>query len=123
MSENSAENLGGFASLLQNPDVLAKLPRIMEALAPVMEEMKAEKSEKVENKAPNEEGTEESTPASAPAENLLASFLSGGDKNGGSSPRYALLRALMPYLSDNRKEAMEYILKVSSLIDILSEVM
>ena len=122
MSENNMENLGGFASLLQNPDVMAKLPRIMEALAPVMEEMKAENGEKVENKV-QEEGAPESAPASADAQNMLTSLLSGASQKGKSSPRYALLRALMPYLSDNRKEAMEYILKVSSLIDVLSEVM
>ena len=116
------ENLGGFASLLQNPDVMAKLPRIMEALAPVMEEMKAENGEKVTNKV-QEEGAPESAPASAEAQNMLTSLLSGASQKGKSSPRYALLRALMPYLSDNRKEAMEYILKVSSLIDVLSEVM
>ena len=34
---------GGFSSLLQNPEVAAKLPRIMEALGPVMAEMKEEK--------------------------------------------------------------------------------
>ena len=31
---------GGISQLLQNPEIAAKLPRIMEALAPVMAEMK-----------------------------------------------------------------------------------
>ena len=35
---------GGISQLLQNPEIAAKLPRIMEALAPVMAEMKAEKA-------------------------------------------------------------------------------
>ena len=42
--ENSIGSLlgsGGISQLLQNPEIAAKLPRIMEALAPVMAEMKA----------------------------------------------------------------------------------
>lgn len=125
MSENGMDLGGGFASLLQNPEIAAKLPRIMEALAPVMAEMKAEKSdsENATEKSDAEAATA-SAAAGTPDAAALMSMLGGiGKKNEGSSRRCTLLRALEPYLSDNRKEAMEYILKVSSLIDILSEVM
>ncbi len=125
MSEQNINDLlsgGGFSSLLQNPDIAAKLPRIMEALKPVMEEMR------------NEQG---GTPPAAQAENADAASIAAaaipaaaalptggsGKQRTSSSRRCALLKALEPYLSENRREAMEYIIKVSSLIDILSEVM
>ncbi len=120
-------DLGGFSSLLQNPEIAAKLPRIMEALAPVMAEMKAEKDG--DAKSGTASGGEvrsegEAGATASPDISALAATLGGiGKKSAQGSRRGALLRALEPYLSDNRKEAMEYILKVSSLIDILSEVM
>ena len=100
---------GGFSSLLQNPEVAAKLPRIMEALGPVMAEMKEEKAR--ENATQNDAKDEETPP------------LKVKQKSASSIRRCELLKALEPYLSDNRREAMEYIIKVTSLIDMLSEVM
>ena len=118
MSENGIDLGGGFAALLQNPEIAAKLPRIMEALAPVMAEMKAEKGSTTEEKG------EKEASGSLPDTAAISSILSGiGKKSESTSTRFALLRALEPYLSESRKEAMEYILKVSSLLDILSEVM
>ncbi|MBR5538355.1 MAG: hypothetical protein IKU61_00500 [Clostridia bacterium] len=113
MSENTQDNLGGIASLLQNPEIASKLPRIMEAIAPVMAEMRAESG------APAEK---ENTEAQGDAEAAVASLI-GGKNGGGQSKRYALLNALEPYLSESRREALNYILKVTSLIDVLSEVM
>ena len=113
---------GGFSSLLQNPEIAAKLPRIMEALKPVMEEMRSEQAE-------NTPKTEENAAPAAAASTDLTKLLAGASQKGsekqrsGSARRCALLHALEPYLSDSRREAMEYILKVSTLIDILSEVM
>ena len=114
MSENTNEGLGGIASLLQNPEIASKLPRIMEAMAPVIAEMRAEES----GNQPQEEGKE----APPSAENAVAALL-GGKKSEGRSKRYALLHALEPYLSDSRREAMGYIMKVSSLLDVLTEVL
>ena len=137
MSEQNINDLlsgGGFSSLLQNPDIAAKLPRIMEALKPVMEEMRAEQG----GAAPSTDtaanaDAENSKSDAAPAVADLSAILPVGGRGGGgggggkqrssSARRCALLKALEPYLSDNRREAMEYIIKVSSLIDILSEVM
>ena len=114
MSDNTNGALGGFgsiASLLQNPEVAAKLPRIMEAVAPLMEEMKRESGENGENAPPVQEA--EATPIP----------VTGRKASGDRARRYDLLKALEPYLSDSRREALEYILKVASIIDILSEVM
>lgn len=171
MSESSLNDIlggGGLSSLLQNPEVAAKLPRIMEALAPVMAEMRAE-----QNGERREGENREKNDAGEGAAAALAALARGGDRDrcdgdrdrdcdrsdgehgdrehdrggecgcdrggecghehgekerGGkgrssSSQRRALLRALEPYLSDNRREAMDYICRVLSLIDILSEVM
>ena len=136
-TDKNIENIlsgGGFSSLLQNPEIASKLPRIMEALAPVMAEMKAEKSgaaEKVHAKAADDTETDSMEPTaakqtSADAASLAAGLLSsgGGGKrpHPGLSKRCALLNALKPYLSDGRKETLDYIIKVSTLIDLLSEV-
>lgn len=118
MSEPNLNDIlsgGGLSSLLNNPDIASKLPRIMEALGPVMDEMRAENNA---SESQTEERTEtEEKPKEVPA----LSLVKGNGKS--SARRCALLKALEPYLSDNRREAMEYIIKVSSLVDILSEVM
>lgn len=124
MAENNTSDLlgGGIASLLSNPEIAAKLPRIMEALAPVMAEMQGENAAQAEAAKPDSAPVS-AAPAGAP-DAMLAKLLSGVTKPRESSARrIALLKALEPYLSDNRREAMEYICKVSGLLDILSEVM
>lgn len=129
MSEQNINDLlsgGGFSSLLQNPDIAAKLPRIMEALKPVMEEMRAEQGGVPSAEASAAASTDSSDSAPTFANPLAALSVGGGGggkQRTSSARRCALLKALEPYLSDNRREAMEYIIKVSSLIDILSEVM
>ncbi|MBQ6892708.1 MAG: hypothetical protein IJN48_00740 [Clostridia bacterium] len=125
MSEQNLNDMlsgGGLSSLLQNPEVMAKLPKIMEALGPVMEEMRAEQGASAGEKS--NDGTEPS--ADVEKGDIPAALQLAGNvnktKNSAASRRRALLRALEPYLSDNRREAMDYIGKVLSLIDILSEV-
>ncbi len=121
MSEPNLNDIlsgGGLSSLLQNPDIAAKLPRIMEALGPVMAEMRGEGGETAK--------TEEAADTSNAQVPQIAQVLSAAGKNrpnSSSARRCALLKALEPYLSENRREAMEYIIKVTSLIDLLSEVM
>ncbi len=122
MSDQSINDIlsgGGLSSLLQNPDIAAKLPRIMEALGPVMAEMRAEQSSSPILPKESDNAAEKATEEAIPAAVLLGS----AKKRPGSARRCALLKALEPYLSDSRRDAMEYIIKVSSLIDILSEVM
>ena len=70
------------------------------------------------------QAADEAPPNATAPEALLAKLLGGSIKPRESSAnRLALLHALEPFLSDNRKEAMEYICKVSSLLDLLAEVM
>ena len=119
---------GGLSSLLQNPEIAAKLPRIMEALAPVMAEMRAEQAAAPEHGEAGGATAEaaQNAPPTASVPDLAALLGSGRqDKphHTDSAKRTALLKALAPYLSDSRREAMDYILKVTALIDILREVM
>ena len=125
---------GGISQLLQNPEIAAKLPRIMEALAPVMAEMKAEKTAgtAVANAAAPMDGAQDAPPEAAPAAQAAAASAtaapaalpaSAGAKPTSASRRMALLRALSPYLSEERQSALDTVMKVSTLLDLLSEVM
>lgn len=125
---------GGISQLLQNPEIAAKLPRIMEALAPVMAEMKAEKvaGTAVANAAAPTDGAQDAPPEVAPAAQAAAASAtaapaalpaSAGAKPTSASRRMALLRALAPYLSEERQSALDTVMKVSTLLDLLSEVM
>ena len=140
--ENSIGSLlgsGGISQLLQNPEIAAKLPRIMEALAPVMAEMKAEKAagasaqSAAASAAPAEEAP--AAEASAPADGIAAAaaaFAGGAapaaqpasaGKASSASRRMALLRALSPYLSEERQSALDTVMKVSTLLELLGEVL
>lgn len=118
MSEPNLNDIlsgGGLSSLLQNPDVAAKLPRIMEALGPVISEMRAEQSAEHRGEAKQSENSEEEAPA--------LTIVPDKGKSSASHRRRALLSALEPYLSDTRRDAMNSIGKILTLIDLLSEVM
>lgn len=125
---------GGIPQLLQNPEIAAKLPRIMEALAPVMAEMKAEKAAAAA--AETAQAPQNATETAEPAETAGAAQAAGasaaapavqpaaaGAKATAASRRTALLRALAPYLSAERQNALDTVMKVSTLLDLLSEVM
>ena len=125
---------GGISQLLQNPEIAAKLPRIMEALAPVMAEMKAEKAAgtAVAHAAAPTDGVQDAPPEAAPAAQAAAASAtaapaalpaSAGAKPTSASRRMALLRALSPYLSEERQSALDTVMKVSTLLDLLSAVM
>ena len=125
---------GGISQLLQNPEIAAKLPRIMEALSPVMAEMKTEKAAgtAVAHAAAPTDGAQDAPPEAAPAAQAAAASAtaapaalpaSAGAKPTSASRRMALLRALSPYLSEERQSALDTVMKVSTLLDLLSEVM
>ena len=122
---------GGIPQLLQNPEIAAKLPRIMEALAPVMAEMKAEKAaaaaaetaQAPQNAAEPAETAEAAQAAGASAAAPTVQPAAAGAKATAASRRTALLRALAPYLSAERQNALDTVMKVSALLDLLSEVM
>ena len=134
--ENSINSLlgsGGISQLLQNPEIAAKLPRIMEALAPVMAEMKAEKAAGASAPAaPVEPAQSAAAEAAAPADGIAAAPADGAapaalpvsvEKASSASRRMALLRALSPYLSEERQSALDTVMKVSTLLELLGEVL
>ena len=100
----------------------------MEALAPVMAEMKAEKADGAPAQAAETDGASgaaDGAPVSAAdaADALQKALPAMGKAHPSASRRMALLRALAPYLSADRQSALDTVIKVSTLIDLLSEVM
>ena len=133
---------GGISQLLQNPEIAAKLPRIMEALAPVMAEMKAERAAAASappaSVPPAADAPSSATPAAAEAVTepaaaaattataataAPAGAAASAGKGSPASRRMALLRALSPYLSPERQSALDTVMKVSTLLDLLTEVL
>ncbi len=116
---------GGIPQLLQNPEIAAKLPRIMEALAPVMAEMKAEKAAAAaaETAQAPQNAAEAAQAAGASAAAPTVQPAAAGSKASAAKRRTELLRALAPYLSAERQNALDTVMKVSALLDLLSEVM
>ena len=76
------------ASLLSDPDIMAKLPEVISVLRPMMES-----KENGEKKGP--------------------------PPHHANDRRTALLCALKPYLSPKRREAIDYITKISKLGDVM----
>ena len=78
------------------------------------------------------DGAQDAPPEVAPAAQAAAASAtvasaalpaSAGAKPTSASRRMALLRALSPYLSEERQSALDTVMKVSTLLDLLSEVM
>lgn len=110
----------GFSSILNgilsNPEMMAMISSMAGKL----------KSENAPAESEAAEASEAAAPASAPerlpeAISALAPLLSGeGIKHSKrDNDRACLLRALKPYLSPGRSEAIDYIIKFSSIADLL----
>ena len=102
--------------LSENPAILGNL---VSALAPKAESAKAE-GEKEEEKS-----EAEPSPPSGDAISALAPLLLSANsekyskKSKGQNPRCELLRALRPFLSKERCEAIDYMIKMDGLSGIL----
>ena len=93
----------GLGAVLSNPELMAKLPQIMAMLRPMMEQQTAAPPPQSGN-----EGAE--TPASA---SPIA------PKKKATDNRSALLLALKPFLSEDRRNAVDAMLRLSTLGDVL----
>ena len=93
----------GLGAVLSNPELMAKLPQIMAMLRPMMEQQTAAPPPQSGN-----EGAE--TPASA---SPIAPLKKTTDN------RSALLLALKPFLSEDRRNAIDAMLRLSTLGDVL----
>ena len=86
--ETKAPSPDGISSVLSNPDLLAKLPQVMEVLKPMLGQAQAPSAPKPPS--PEEE-------------------------------RDRLLLSLCPFLSKERQETLEAILKLSKLGEVLKQ--
>ena len=93
----------GLGAVLSNPELMAKLPQIMTMLRPMMEQQTAAPPPQSGN-----EGAE--TPATA---SPIAPLKKTTDN------RSALLLALKPFLSEDRRNAVDAMLRLSTLGDVL----
>lgn len=93
----------GLGAVLSNPELMAKLPQIMAMLRPMMEQQTATPPPQSGN-----EGAE--TPATA---SPIAPLKKTTDN------RSALLLALKPFLSEDRRNAVDAMLRLSTLGDVL----
>lgn len=107
-SEPQSAAPGGdlLSSLLSNPELMTKLPTIISAVKPFMEMMSAQGS-------PKTDAPPTTTPVSSPIK------LQGPPHRGEGDSRTALLCAMKPYLSSDRRQAIDYIVKLGRLSDIL----
>lgn len=109
----SAENIGSgmsgdiFSSLLSNPDLLMKLPSIISAAKPIIEMMSQTKQQA------------SSETATVSAGSVLKPSQPSHHASHLTDNRTALLCAMKPYLSDDRRRVIDYIVKLGRLGDIL----
>ncbi len=95
-----------ISSLLSNPELIAKLPTVISSVKPILDMLG------MGTAAPT------AVPVSAPsAQSAPAPPTVKQDKHSDS--RTALLYAMKPYLSPERQNAIDYIVKLGRLGDIL----
>lgn len=98
----------GLGAVLSNPELMAKLPQMMAMLRPMLEQQ------------PAADSTTEAPPAAAqtaPAGPAVPAIATPQKK--ATDRRTALLVALKPFLSDDRKNAVDAMLRISALGDVL----
>ena len=99
-----------FSAFLSNPELIAKLPTIISSIKPIIELLSSRQSpEKSPNAAPvvaREQSLPPNAPKSPPSKET-------------ADHRAALLCAMKPYLSRERCQAIDYMIKLNRLGDIL----
>ena len=109
ISENTGTSSGAsdiFSALLSNPELLSKLPQILSVVKPLLE------SSQIFTQAPQSQKEIESAPAS-----LISVKPQQHQKQ--TDNRSALLYAMKPYLGHDRQQAIDYIVKLGKLGEIL----
>lgn len=122
--EEKAQGEGDFSAvlgtILSNPDMMSTIRSMAEKLKsePAPAEAQAEDT------LAKAEDTEPPSSTKAPdAISALAPLLSAdfSKLSRGDDKRACLLRALKPYLSESRCEAIEYIIKFSALSEVIKK--
>lgn len=94
-----------FSSLLSNPELLSKLPQLISVIGPLMSSFSQNQSTGAENTVPTQKIIESPPAISKP--------------HYSSDSRAALLCAMKPYLCHDRQNAIDYIIKLSRLGELL----
>ncbi len=94
-----------LSSLLSNPELLSKLPELISIISPLMSSHSSQNNQA----APAGLFTQSSIPKATPAH----------PQSHEAQNRSALLCALKPYLKKERQDAIDYMIKLSRLGDIL----
>lgn len=103
--------------LLEHPELLSMAASALGVSTPATATAEASA---VTAESTTSEGIESPTKNISP--DIMASImpmLSKLSENGGSFKHEPLLRALKPYLSDSRREAIEYIIKISRMSSLV----
>lgn len=94
-----------LSAFLSNPDLISKLPTIISTVKPILDMLGAASSQKNQTKA---------VPAASVSTEKPPQISKAAEDR-----RAALLCAMKPYLSRDRQDAIDYIVKLSRLGDIL----
>ncbi len=100
-----------LSSLLSNPEMLAKLPALLSSVKPIIDMLGT-------GSLSSPVSASVSTPIPASASQAAPVSLTAS-QNKGADSRTALLCAMKPYLSRDRQNAIDYIIKLGRLGDIL----
>ena len=103
---SSGGNTDILSALLSNKELISKLPQIISVAKPIFELMGSSPALKTEH-------TEKSTSSALPA------YPAASARSKSEADRVALLCAMKPYLSRDRQNAIDYVIKLSRLGDIL----
>lgn len=106
-----------FSSLLSNPELISKLPAILSSIKPIMELFGGRNTSTPASAAvsadPSAAQASKVTEPTVPASVLPKATQETTDR------RAALLCAMKPYLSHDRQQTIDYVIKLSRLGDIL----
>ena len=108
-SDTSAQGGDILSSLLSNSDLILKLPSIISAAKPIIELLS-------QGQKTNTEQTPQSDSVVANTQSVSAV---SAKQAHGVDHRTALLCAMKPYLGNERRQIIDYIVKLSRLGDIL----
>jgi len=113
-ASNQGSSSGGdiLSSLLSNPELISKLPAILSGVKPILELFGTTGTVS----APVSSAPAEPVSAITPQKDTAAAFVKQSSR---ADSRTALLCAMKPYLSRDRQNAIDYIVKIGKLGDIL----
>lgn len=104
-TQASAPSSDILSAILSNPDLISKLPTIISTVKPILDMLGGAARSSEQKSVPTVASSTEKE-VSAPTK-------------GGQDRRAALLCAMKPYLSHDRQDAIDYIIKLSRLGDVL----